>query len=54
MIKKTGKEMFSHLVNSAKVAHLSKHNIDDKEENKEIEFEEKGNLEEINLNDSRL
>jgi hypothetical protein len=27
MIKKTGKQMFSHLVNSAKVAHLSKHNM---------------------------
>jgi hypothetical protein len=27
MIKKTGKEMFSHLVNSAKVAHLSKQNM---------------------------
>jgi hypothetical protein len=41
MIKKTGKQMFSHLVNSAKVAHLSKHNIDNKEENKEIQFDEK-------------
>ncbi len=47
MIKKTGKEMFSHLVNSARVAHLSKHSIEDKEENKEIEFEE------INLNHNR-
>jgi hypothetical protein len=27
MVKKTGKQMFSHLVNSAKVAHLSKHNL---------------------------
>ena len=41
MVKKTGKEMFSHLVHSAKVANLNKHNVDDEEENREIEFEEK-------------
>ncbi len=38
MVRKTGKEMFTHLINSAKEAHLNKYNDSYDNENKSIEI----------------